>query len=455
LPGLANPRRARAGYRAIPALVDGARLGENAPARGQPHDAHHISESSGSLWPLPQLTEVKKIRVDCRASCIRTALQILAFACGAAVTAIAAQAQVLRDISSGSGARTQLLLQVAGNGPATFADLAEKVLPAVIAVTTKVPVPRHGTLDERSFDFGSPNRDTPEERVPTPGTRKRGKAQITAVGSGFFISPDGYAVTNNHVLQNSNTAEILTQDEQTYTAKVVGKDPISDLALIKVDGRSDFSYVTIADELPRVGDWVLAVGNPFGLGGTVTAGIVSARHRNIDPAYAEDLIQIDAPINRGDSGGPSFDSNGNVIGVNTMIASPSGGSVGVAFAVPADTIKTVISQLKAKGSVTRGWIGVQIQPITPDLAKGLGLNSPRGAIIADVQKNSPGAKAGLARGDVVTSINDEPIKDAYELTKRIQNTAPGTSIHLGSQRKGSERPVTVTLGQLPDHPTNQ
>jgi serine protease Do len=352
------------------------------------------------------------------------------------VTASIAQVQVPRDISSGSGARTQLLLQVAGNGPATFADLAEKVLPAVIAVTTKVPIPRHGTLGARSFDFG-----------------KRG--QITAVGSGFFISPDGYAVTNNHVLQNSDMAEVLTQDEQTYTARVVGKDLISDLALIKVEGRNDFSYVTIADELPRVGDWVLAVGNPFGLGGTVTAGIVSARHRNIDPAYSDDLIQIDAPINKGDSGGPSFDSNGNVIGVNTMIASPSGGSVGVAFAVPADTIKRVTSQLKAKGSVTRGWIGVQILPITPDLAKGLGLNSPRGAIIADVQKNSPGAKAGLARGDVVTSINGEPIKDAYELTKRIQNTAPGTSIHLGSQRKGGERPVTVTLGQLPDHPTNQ
>jgi serine protease Do len=361
-----------------------------------------------------------------------------ALICGVVVTVSIAQARVARDISSSSGARTQLLLQVAGNGPATFADLAEKVLPAVIGVTTKVPIPRHGALGERSFDFG-----------------KRGKAQITAVGSGFFISPDGYAVTNSHVLQDSDTAEILTQDEQTFTAKVVGKDPISDLALIKVDGHSDFSYVTIADELPRVGDWVLAVGNPFGLGGTVTAGIVSARHRNIDPDYSDDLIQIDAPINRGDSGGPSFDSNGNVIGVNTMIASPSGGSVGVAFAVPADTIKTVISQLKAKGSVTRGWIGVQIQPITPDLAKGLGINRPRGAIIADVQKNSPGAKAGLARGDVVTSINGEPINDASELTKRIQNAAPGTSAQLGLVRNGSERPVTVTLGQLPDHATNQ
>jgi serine protease Do len=344
-----------------------------------------------------------------------------------------------------------LLFQIAGNGPATFADLAEKVLPAVIGVTTKVPLPRRGGLSARSFDFGSPN----EDGLPTPGIRNRGKAQITAVGSGFFISPDGYAVTNSHVLQNSDTAEILTQDEQTYTAKVVGKDPISDLALIKVDGRNDFSYVTIADELPRVGDWVLAVGNPFGLGGTVTAGIVSARHRNIDPDSSEDLIQIDAPINRGDSGGPSFDSNGNVIGVNTMIASPSGGSVGVAFAVPADTIKTVIPQLKAKGSVTRGWIGVQIQPITSDLAKGMGLNSPRGAIIASVQKNSPGAKAGLARGDVITSIDGDPIKDAHELTKRIQSMAPGTSAQVGLLRNGNERPVTVTLGQMPDHATNQ
>jgi len=185
-------------------------------------------------------------------------------------------------------------------------------------------------------------------------------------------------------VQNSDTAEIRTQDEQTYTAKVVGTDPISDLALLKVDGRNDFSYVRIADELPRVGDWVLAVGNPFGLGGTVTAGIVSARRRNFDSASAEDLIQIDAPINSGESGGPSFDSNGDVIGVNTMIASPSGGSVGIAFAVPADTIQTVIPQLKAKGSVTRGWIGIQVQPITPDLANGLDLNSPRGAIIATV-----------------------------------------------------------------------
>lgn len=438
MPGPANRHRALAGYRAIPALVDGGRPGENAPARGQPRDAHLITESDGPFATFADnCTEVKKIRVDVRASSVRwIALQILACSCGAVVTASIAQTQVPRDISSGSGARTQLLLQVAGNGPATFADLAEKVLPAVIAVTTKVSIPRHGTIGARSFDFG-----------------KRG--QITAVGSGFFISPDGYAVTNNHVLQNADTAEILTQDEQTYTAKVVGKDPISDLAVIKVEGRNDFSYVTIADELPRVGDWVLAVGNPFGLGGTVTARIVSARHRNIDPAYSDDLIQIDAPINKGDSGGPSFDSNGNVIGVNTMIASPTGGSVGVAFAVSADTIKTVISQLKAKGSVTRGWIGIQIQPITPDLAKGLGLNSHPGAIIADVQKNSPGAKAGLARGDIVTSINGEPIKDAYELTKWIQNTAPGTSIQLGSQRKGSERLVTITLGQLPDHPTNQ
>jgi len=261
-----------------------------------------LVRAGGSLRPLPRLTEVKKIRVDYRASGVRwTALQILAFTCGAVVAASAARAQVIgpQDTPVGLGARAQLLLQIAGNGPTTFADLAEKVLPAVIGVTTKVPFPRRGGLSERSFDFGSPNGDG----LPMPGPRNRGKAQITAVGSGFFISSDGYAVTNSHVLQNSNTAEILTQDEQTYTAKVVGKDPISDLALIKVDGRNDFSYVKIADELPRVGDWVLAVGNPFGLGGTVTAGIVSARHRNIDPDSSEDLIQIDAPINRGGSGG--------------------------------------------------------------------------------------------------------------------------------------------------------
>jgi serine protease Do len=257
------------------------------------------------------------------------------------------------------------------------------------------------------------------------------------------------------VVENSDTAEIRTQEGQTYTAKVVGKDPISDLALIKVDGRNDFSYVTIADELPRVGDWVLAVGSPFGLGGTVTAGIVSARQRNIDPTSAEDLIQIDAPINSGDSGGPSFDSNGNVIGVNTMIASPSGGSVGIAFAVPADTIKTVIPQLQAKGSVTRGWIGVQIQSVTPDLANGLGLTNPGGAIIASVQKNSPGAKAGLAKGDVITSIGGEPIKDAHELTKKIQKMTPGSAAQLGLLRNGNEKPVNVILGQLPDRATNQ
>jgi len=278
---------------------------------------------------------------------------------------------------------------------------------------------------------------------------------MTAVGSGFFISPDGYAVTNSHVLQNSDRAEVRTQDEQTYMARVVGRDPISDLALIKVDGRGDFSYVEIADELPRVGDWVLAVGNPFGLGGTVTAGIVSAHRRNFDSVSAEDFIQIDAPINVGDSGGPSFDNNGNVIGVNTMIASPSGGSVGVAFAVPADTIRTVIPQLKARGSVTRGWIGVQLQSTTSDLASGFGHNGPHGPIIANVQKNSPGAKAGIERGDLITSIGGEPIKDTHELTKKIQKMAPGSSTQLGLLRNGTEKIVTVTLGQLPNHATNQ
>src|SRR5581483_10892357 len=200
----------------------------------------------------------------------------------------------------------------------------------------------------------------------------------TAQGSGFLISADGYAVTNNHVVEKATTVEVTTDDGKTHTAKVIGTDPRTDLALIKIDG-GNFPYVKLADEQPRIGDWVLAVGNPFGLGGTVTAGIVSARGRDIGASAYDDFIQIDAPVNKGNSGGPAFDTQGNVIGVNTAIYSPSGGSVGIAFAIPADTVKNVVGQLKDHGSVTRGWIGVQIQPVTPEIADSLGLKKAEGA----------------------------------------------------------------------------
>ena len=217
---------------------------------------------------------------------------------------------------------------------------------------------------------------------------------------------------------------------------MIGTDPRSDLALIKVDGRSDFPFVKFAEGNPRIGDWVLAVGNPFGLGGTVTAGIVSARGRDIGNGPYDDFIQIDAPVNKGNSGGPTFDVDGNVIGVNTAIFSPSGGSVGIAFAIPADTVKKVVAQLKDKGTVTRGWIGVQIQSVTPEIADSLGLKSVQGALVAEPQSGGPAAKAGIEAGDVITAVNGAPLKDARELARQIGGLPPGTSVKLVGPAQG-------------------
>ena len=247
------------------------------------------------------------------------------------------------------------------------------------------------------------------------------------------------AVTNNHVVDKAESVEVTTDDGKTYNAKVIGTDPRTDFALIKVDGRSDFPFAKLSEKSPRIGDWVLAVGNPFGLGGTVTAGIVSARGRDIGAGPYDDFIQIDAPVNKGNSGGPTFDVDGNVIGVNTAIFSPSGGSVGIAFAIPADTVKTVVAQLKDKGSVTRGWIGVQIQPVTADIADSLGLKKAEGALVAEPQANGPAAKAGIESGDVITSVNGKPVKDARDLAKKIGGMAPGaassSTCRAGRQRE--------------------
>jgi serine protease Do len=268
-------------------------------------------------------------------------------------------------------------------------------------------------------------------------------------GSGFFVSADGYAVTNNHVVSRSDTVEVQTDDNRTYTAKVVGRDPRTDLALLKVEGRNDFPHVKFADKAPRIGDWVLAVGNPFGLGGTVTAGIVSAQGRDIGAGPYDDFIQIDAPINRGNSGGPTFDVDGNVIGVNTAIFSPSGGSIGIGFAIPADTVKHVVAELQRHGTVTRGWIGVQIQSINPDIADSLGLKKAEGALVADPQPDGPAAKAGIKAGDVIISVDGDPVKDARELARKVGALAPGTTARLGVWRDGREITVPVQLGNFP------
>jgi serine protease Do len=335
--------------------------------------------------------------------------------------------------------------------PVGFADIVAKVKPAVISVRVKIDRPASSSLssDESPFPPGSPMERFFRRFGAPNGGDGGGHQVITGQGSGFFITADGYAVTNNHVVQNAQTVQVTTDDGKMYEAKVIGTDSRSDLALIKVDGK-DFPYVKLADNAPRVGDWVLAVGNPFGLGGTVTAGIVSARGRDIGAGPYDDFIQIDAPVNKGNSGGPSFDVDGNVIGVNTAIFSPSGGSVGIAFDIPSDTVKSVIAQLREKGSVTRGWIGVQIQPVTPDIADGLGLKNAAGALVSEPQPNSPAAKAGIESGDVITSVDGTTITDARELARRIGTMAPGTSVKLTLVHQGQEKIVTLTLGTLPN-----
>jgi len=338
--------------------------------------------------------------------------------------------------------------------PVGFADIVEKVKPAVISVRVKMERPADSDAnnnDDLPFPPGSPFERF-FRRFGLPNGQNgapRGREVITGQGSGFFISHDGYAVTNNHVVQNAQNVTVTTDDGKTFDAKVIGTDPRTDLALIKVEG-NDFPYVKLADSSPRVGDWVLAVGNPFGLGGTVTAGIVSARGRDIGAGPYDDFIQIDAPVNKGNSGGPTFDVDGNVIGVNTAIFSPSGGSVGIAFAIPADTVKSVVAQLRDKGSVTRGWIGVQIQPVTPEIADGMGLKEAAGALVSEPQTDSPAAKAGIQSGDVIVTVDDAPIHDARELARRIGTMAPGTSVKLGLIRQGQPKTVTLTLGTLPN-----
>jgi serine protease Do len=339
--------------------------------------------------------------------------------------------------------------------PLGFADVVERVKPSVISVKVTVKdkatdasdqddADESGSPMERFFRrFGGPNGE-----YQNPG--RNGRHGMMGQGSGFFISSDGYAVTNNHVVEGADKVEVTTDAGKTYTAKVVGTDPRTDLALIKVEGGSDFSFAKLSAGKTRIGDWVLAVGNPFGLGGTVTAGIVSASGRDIGSGPYDDFIQIDAPVNKGNSGGPAFNMQGEVVGVNTAIYSPSGGSVGIAFSIPAMTVKNVIAQLKDNGSVSRGWIGVQIQPVTQDIADGMGLKQAQGALVADPQKDGPAAKAGVEAGDVITAANGQSVKDAHELARIIGGFAPGSTVKLDVLHKGKSKVVSLTLGQLPN-----
>jgi serine protease Do len=318
---------------------------------------------------------------------------------------------------------------------AGFAELVRAVKPAVIAVLARTA----------EADLASRAQGSPE------GQRLRFS---TSQGSGFFITADGYAVTSNHVVKGSVSIEIHTDEGEIYKARVIGADAESDLAVIKVDARRSFVPVKFAEAPPQVGDWIIAVGNPFGLGGTVTAGIVSARGRDVEresDSY-QDLLQIDAPINKGNSGGPTFDIAGNVVGVNTIILSPTGGSVGIAFAIPSDKAEFIAEQLREKGAVTRPWLGIQFQSVLPEIADSLELAEPAGILIADVYPAGPAAKAGIEAGDLIDSVNGEAIKNAHDFSRTIDAMPPHSTVILGVRRKGREEWIAVTLGRLPAQP---
>ncbi|MGE0845882.1 MAG: Do family serine endopeptidase [Flavobacteriaceae bacterium] len=338
------------------------------------------------------------------------------------------------------------------NAPETgFADLVEKVSPAVVSVIVEsdgkaeqMAAPDLDQIPEPFRRFFGP--DTPFGKPKAnPGQRRHMMGQ----GSGFFISADGYLVTNNHVVEDATKVTVKLDSGKQLPGKVVGTDKKTDLALVKVEG-DDFPFVNLSDKDARVGDWVVAVGNPFGLGGTVTAGIVSARGRDIGAGPYDDFLQIDASVNRGNSGGPTFSLDGDVIGVNTAIFSPSGGNVGIAFAIPSSTVKQVVGELKAKGTVSRGWLGVQIQPVTEEIAQGLGMDKARGALVAQTLDNGPAGKAGVRVGDAIVALNGTDLQDARDLVRRIGAMDPGEEANLTVWRDGKEKTVSLKLADQPD-----
>ncbi|MGZ3274742.1 MAG: Do family serine endopeptidase [Caulobacteraceae bacterium] len=355
--------------------------------------------------------------------------------------------------------------------PLSFADIFDRVSPAVVSINVTSKVERRGIPGFENFPFdiqprgrggqgpgqggrggqGGGDDDQDGSGGGAPGGGRGGNDDSNtamASGSGFFISADGYLVTNNHVVENATDIKVVLKDERELTAKVVGRDENTDLAVIKVEGKG-FPYVNFENSArPRVGDWVIAVGNPFGLGGTATAGIISAYGRNIGETFV-DYIQIDAPINRGNSGGPTFDVYGRVIGVNTAIFSPSGGSVGIGFAIPADVADNITKQLISGGKITRGYLGASIQNVTPEVADSVGIPGKKGALVAEVVAGGPAQKAGVQSGDVVLEINGHAVKDSTDLTRQVAASHSGDTLNLSIWRGGKQITVSVKSGVRP------
>ncbi|MEO1291441.1 MAG: DegQ family serine endoprotease [Pseudomonadota bacterium] len=334
--------------------------------------------------------------------------------------------------------------------PASFADLAERLSPAVVNISTSQTVTRPNRrrpelppgLDELFRDFF-------DQRRGGPGAPPSGPRKVQSLGSGFVIDPAGLVVTNNHVIEDADEISINFPDGESHPAELIGRDPKTDIALLRIQSDRTFPSVSFANsDSARVGDWVLAIGNPFGLGGSVSAGIISARNRDISAGPYDDFIQTDAAINRGNSGGPLFNMAGEVIGVNTAIISPSGGSIGIGFSVPSNLASSVITQLREYGETRRGWLGVQIQVVDESMAEALGLDEAQGALVAGVDESGPASAAGIETGDVILRFDGRPVEEMRDLPRLVADTPVGKSVPVILLRRGGERTVSVEIALL-------